>query len=158
MRRFTPFLLVLALAGCSSAPESAATPAAQPKPAPAKRLMDHQAALIQEGLLSSKLVPDHILDNPKLPGGSLGEYSKKGKKYQLFIVDADTNQAAALMLFDVKNGLQSPEYISYMGGYFGSDGKQPVYVFAKKQYVAGIVGLPMNEADPIARVLASRLR
>ncbi|HXJ41799.1 MAG TPA: hypothetical protein VNH18_21155 [Bryobacteraceae bacterium] len=159
-RSAVPALLILSLAGCSSAPEPAAAPApaAQPKAAAPKRVKDHQATLIQEGLLSSRLVPDHILDHPKLPGGSLGEYEKKGKKYQLFVVDADTNQAAAFLLFDVKNTLQTPEYISYMGGYFGSDGKQPVYVFAKLQYLAGVVGLSKDDADPIARVLASRLR
>jgi hypothetical protein len=31
-------------------------------------------------------------------------------------------------------------------------------VFAKERYLAGIVGLSKDEADPIARLLASRLR
>lgn len=119
--------------------------------------MDHTPSLIQEGLLASRVVPDHILDQPKLPGGSLGEYQKKGRKYQAFIIDADSNQAAALLLFSFKAELKDPEYISYMGGYFGSDGKQPIYIFAKKQYVAGIAGLTMAEADPLARTMASRL-
>jgi len=147
-------LAVALLSGCSSAPEPA--PAAPKAEAP-KKVMDHTPALIQENLISSRLVPDHILDQPKLPGGSLGEYERKGKKYQAFIVDASTNQAAAMMLFDFKAVLKDPEYISYMGGYFGSDGKQPIYVFAKLQYVAGIVGLSKDEADPLARTLASRL-
>jgi hypothetical protein len=150
-------IAVSLLTGCGSSPEPAPTPKAA-APAPPKKVMDHTPALIQEGLLSSRVVPDHILDQPKLPGGSLGEYEKKGKKYQAFIVDADTNQAAAMLLFDFKAALQNPEYISYMGGYFGSDGKQNIYVFAKNQYVAGIAGLTMAEADPLARTLASRLR
>lgn len=73
-------------------------------------------------------------------------------------MDVETDQAAAMLLFDFKAALSNPEYISYMGGYFGSDGKQNIYVFAKKQYVAGIAGLSMAEADPLARTLASRIR
>ncbi|MCU1330379.1 MAG: hypothetical protein JWN34_5749 [Bryobacterales bacterium] len=146
---------VALLAGCGSSPEPAAD---LPKAAVAKKVMDHTPALMQEGLISSRVVPEHILGQPKLPGGSLGEYEVRGKKYQAFIVDADTDQAAALLLFDFKAALKDPEYISYMGGYFGSGGRQNVYVFAKKQYVAGIAGLPMAEADGLARTLASRLR
>jgi hypothetical protein len=38
------------------------------------------------GLLNSSVAPDHIPDVAKMPGGSLGEYSVKGKKCQIFIV------------------------------------------------------------------------
>jgi hypothetical protein len=108
--------------------------------------------------VGTKTVPNHILDNPKLPGGTLGDYKAGGKEFQLFIVDTDDNQSAAFLLMDAKAPLASPEYISYMGGYFGNDGKRPLYVFAKLHYLAGVYGLPKDEADPIARVLASRLR
>ena len=93
-----------------------------------------------------------------MPGGSLGDYSAKGKKYQIFIVDAATNQKAAFLLLDLKDTLQAPEYIAYMGGYAGSDGNRNIYAFAKKQYLAGVVGLPKADADPIAIELASQLK
>jgi hypothetical protein len=44
-----------------------------------------------------------------------------------------------------------------MGGYFGTDAGKPVYVFAKLKYLAGVVGLPEDLADPVARQLAARL-
>jgi len=44
-----------------------------------------------------------------------------------------------------------------MGGYFGTDAGGPVYVFAKAKYLAGVVGLAEDRADPIARQLAARL-
>lgn len=158
----SPFLfsgliaLSVLLTGCGSS-ESAS---AKPEPAPvaaAPQVPDHTAVLPKTGLQSSRVVPDHLLDVPKMPGGSLGEYAVKGKKYQLFIVDAGTNQKAAFLLLDLKATLHSPEYISYMGGYAGSDGNRNIYVFAKKQYLAGVVGLSKSEADPIAIELASHL-
>ncbi len=111
-----------------------------------------------EGRVGSMVVANHILDQPKMPGGTLGQYEADGKRYQLFIVDTDTNQQSAFLLLDMKGALQDPEYISYMGGYFGSDGKRPIYAFSKQHYLAGVVGLSKGEADPIARVLAARLR
>jgi hypothetical protein len=44
-----------------------------------------------------------------------------------------------------------------MGGYFGTDTNGQVYTFAKSKYLAGVVGLPQDKADPIARQLAARL-
>jgi len=154
MRTALPILAFVLIGGCGT---TSAPPQVQPKVEAPRRVMDHTPALIQDHLIASRVVPDHILDQPKLPGGSFGEYENKGRKYQSFIVDAATDQAAAMMLFDFKAVLKDPEYISYMGGYFGSDGKQPVYVFAKLHYIAGITGLPKDQADALARTLASRI-
>lgn len=148
-------VLAVLLSGCGGS-EPAAAPvqkAAVEKP----KLKDHRAGLALENQVSTRMVADHILESPKLPGGSFGEYEKKGKKYQMFIIESASPQEAALILFSYKATLQNPEYIAYMGGYFGSDGKQSLYVFSKKEYVAGIVGLSMAEADPMARSLAGRL-
>jgi hypothetical protein len=143
----------LTLVGCggSSAPKSEPAPA----PPPVK---DLTSTLPADGRVSTKVVPNYILDLPKLPGGTLGDYEVKGKKYQLFVIDTDTNQQSAFLLLDLKAALHDPEYISYMGGYFGSDGRQPVFAFSKLHYLAGVVGLSKEEADPVARVLAARLR
>lgn len=148
-------VLAVLLGGCGGS-EPAAAPV--PKAAVQKpKLKDHRAGLALENQVSARMVEDHILESPKLPGGSFGEYEKKGKKYQMFIIESASAQEAALILFSYKATLQNPEYIPYMGGYFGSDGKQSVYVFSKKEYVAGIAGLSMAEADPMARSLAGRL-
>ena len=119
---------------------------------------DQSRMLPPKGLRHSGIVMDHVAGIPKLPGGTVGEYAIGGKTYQIFIVDAETNQQAAFLLLDAKGVLQNPEYLSSFGGYFGQESGRPVFVFAKERYLTGIVGLPQAEADPIARTLASRLK
>ena len=154
MSRCLLLLVAAALTGCSSAPEAEKKAEAPPPPAAVK---DHSAALPAEGLKTSEVVLNHLLGRQEMPGGTLGNYEAKGRKYQQFIIDVDDNQKAAFLLLDFKKTLKDPDYIDYMGGYFGNDGAQNVYVFAKLHYLAGVVGLPKGEADPIARVLASHL-
>lgn len=89
--------------------------------------------------------------------GTIGEYYANGSKYQLFIIETDSAQDAAILLLDLKATLKDPAYIAYMGGYFGTDAGGGVYVFAKAKYLAGVVGLDEATADPIARQLAARL-
>lgn len=155
--RYLPIALALMLAGCSSTPEKKPT-AVAPAPATVK---DHRMLLLAEHQTSAAVVSGHLLDNKTLPGGSLGEYETGGKKYQLFVIEAAGTQEAAFVMFDFKGTLKNPEYIAYMGGYFGTLDNTPpgqsVYVFAKKQYLAGVVGLSREAADPIARQLAAKL-
>jgi hypothetical protein len=145
------WIAVIALAGCSSAPEKKAEP---PAPPPVK---DNTAQLLPLNRTSAKVVPDHLLGKSALPGGTIGEYDVNGLKYQLFIIETDSAQSAAILLLDLKATLKDPAYIAYMGGYFGTDANGPVYVFAKAKYLAGVVGLSEDRADPIARQLAARL-
>ena len=146
---------LLALAGCSSTPEP--TPSAAPAPAAPAEVKNHTSLFPDAGKVSAVVVPDHILDMKALPGGSLAEYNVKGRKYQEFIIDTDSAQTAAFMMLDVKAQLKDPQYISWMGGYFGIYGDKPVYCFSKLHYVAGVVGLAEDKADPIARTLAAQL-
>ena len=124
---------------------------------PPPEVKDHTSLFPDAGKVSTKLVPDHILDLKALPGGSWAEYDVKGKKYQEFIIDTDSTQTATFLLPDVKAQLTNPQYISWMGGYFGTYGDEPLYCFAKLHYLAGIVGLSKDAADPIARNLAAQL-
>jgi hypothetical protein len=142
---------VIALAGCSSAPEKKVE---APAPPPVK---DNTAQLLPLNRTGAKVVPDHLLGKSALPGGTVGEYEAAGSKYQLFIIETDSAQSAAILLLDLKATLKDPAYIAYMGGYFGTDANGPVYVFAKAKYLAGVVGLSEDRADPIARQLAARL-
>ncbi|MDP9171948.1 MAG: hypothetical protein M3N54_15125 [Acidobacteriota bacterium] len=144
---------IVMLAGCSQAPNPAANTEAV---APAVK--DSSAMLPLTGRTSASVVPNHLLGNPKLPGGTVGEYDTEGRKYQLFIIETASNQDAAMMLMDAKSGMRDTQLIPWMGGYFGTDGKGPVYVFPKLRYLAGVVGLSKDEADPIARTLATRLK
>lgn len=157
--RALAFLALAGLMGCGSPPPPAETAKApEAAKAPARPPRDLSRMLPPKGLSHSAVVPDHAADIAKLPGGTVGDYLEAGKKYQIFIVDAGANQDAAFLLLDLKGILKDPEYLASFGGYFGSDGARPVFVFSKFQYVAGIVGLPKDAADPIARTLASRLR
>ena len=142
---------VLVLAGCGSAPEKKAE---APAPPPVK---DNTAQLLPLNRTGAKVVPDHLLGKSALPGGTIGDYDAAGLKYQLFIIETDSAQSAAILLLDLKATLKDPAYIAYMGGYFGTDANGPVYVFAKAKYLAGVVGLSEDRADPIARQLAARL-
>jgi len=157
MKIAIPLIALLGLAACSSTPEPTAstTPPAAPEPA---RVPDHTSIFPDAGKVGTAVVPNHILDMKSMPGGSLADYDVKGKKYQMFIIDEDSTQKAAFTMLDMRAELQkNPEYISYMGGYFGMYGDKPLYCFAKLHYLAGIVGLPKDKADPIARSLAAQL-
>jgi hypothetical protein len=146
------YVVCFCLVGCTSAPEP---PPAAPAPA---HVPDHTSLFPDKGKVGTSVVPDHILDMKALPGGSLAEYDVKGQKYQEFIIDADSTQKAAFMMLDIKDQLKKdPEYIAYMGGYFGMYGDKPLYCFAKTHYLAGIVGLPKDKADPLAISLAAQL-
>lgn len=137
------------------APEPEKKAAVTPPPPPVVK--DHSAIMPPAGLRSAEVVPNHLLGKSDMPGGTLASYESKGKKYQMFVIDVEDNQKAAFLLVDMKKTLREPDYIDYMGGYFGRDQTQPIYVFAKLHYLAGVVGLSKADADPLARVLASRL-
>lgn len=152
--RFAFAALGLALlCGCSSAP----APPARTE-APPVAVKDSSGMLPLKDRISTAVVPNHLLGQQKLPGGTVGDYASGGRKYQLFVIEATSSQDAAFLLLDIRGTLREPQYIAYMGGYFGSDGTRPVYAFAKLRYLAGVVGLPKDDADPIARVLAARLK
>jgi hypothetical protein len=141
-------LVACSVIGCSSTPETRPLP-----PTP----KDNTALLLPLNRTATRVVPDHLLGKAALPGGSIGEYDGAGKKYQLFIIETASAQDAAILLLDLKVTLTDPAYLANMGGYFGTDAGTPVYVFAKAKYLAGVVGLPKDTADPIARELAARL-
>ena len=107
MMRALLAMALTVLAGCGSSPEPAAQPAAPPAAAPA-RVKDLTGLLPPAGQVSAKVVPDHILGEPKMPGGTVGDYAVGNKKYQLFIVESDNAQNAALMLLDMKGVLKIP--------------------------------------------------
>ena len=147
-------IAAILLTACSSAPAPEKKTAAPPSPPPVK---DHTSLLLSDHRTGAEVVPDHVLGIAAMPGGSVGDYADGGRKYQMFIIDTQTAQDAAFLLLDMKGALTNPAYIAYMGGYFGTNANKPVYVFAKLNYLAGVVGLDREKADPIARELAARL-
>jgi hypothetical protein len=71
-------------------------------------------------------------------------------------VTGDTEKASFVLL-DAKGALADAKYVPSFGGYYGMDGDTPWFVFAKGKYFAGIVGLPQEEADLVARDFAARV-
>ena len=144
-----------ALCACGGAPPAQqvqSVPAAVPaKPA------DEQRRFPRANQTSMRLVEDHILGKDFLPGGNVAEYKRKGKTYQQFLVRVKSAEAAALLMFDYKGRLRDAKYLPHMGGYFGMDNATPVYLFQKGAFLAGFVGLPEKDADPLARQFAARL-
>ena len=61
------------------------------------------------------------------------------------------------MMFEYKTVLAGPKFIAHFGGYAGKDGETDVFLFSKGSWLAGIRGLPLSEADLIARDFAARL-
>jgi hypothetical protein len=143
-------LSCLACGGGSQAPP-AETKAETPKPP------DESRRFPKENQTAMELIDDHVLGKDFLPGGNLATYEKDGKTYRLFLVAAKDADAASLQLFDIKGALADAKFVPAFGGYFGMDGETPWFVFAKGKYLAGVVGLPQDEADLIARELAARI-
>jgi hypothetical protein len=146
--------LLLALGACSVPSEQ---PEAKKEAEPAPRPADETRRFPMQDRVNVEIAEGHLLSNELLPPGNLAEYSSGGITYHLFLGEAKSGEAAALIMFDYKNTFANPKLLPHMGGYYGIDGDQPVYLFVKGKWLAGIVGLEEAEADPLARAFAARL-
>jgi hypothetical protein len=147
-------LLVAACGGPGEAPATAEPAAAPPE---VEKPADETHRLPKENRVKAEVVDNHLLGKEFLPGGNLAEYQKDKKTYQQFLIDAGSNARATSLMMKYKNELKEPKFLAQFGGYFGKDGEQPVLLFTLQNYLAGIVGLPQEEADVAARELAARL-
>jgi hypothetical protein len=145
-----PLIAVAFVLVSCSAEKPAAPVEKAAAPAPVK---DNTVLLLTENRTSATVVPNHVLGNKALPGGSVGEYPG----YQLFVIETKSAQDAAILLLDWKGTIATPEFDSGFGGYFGTDGGKPVFAFAKGKYLAGVAGLERKAADPVARLLAAHI-
>ena len=154
--RFLVLSLLTILASCSNPP--AEQPKAAPKPIPSHQPpKDLASKFSSRGQTGIKLVPDHLLGKDFMPGGNLADYKTENGTFRMFLLEAPDAQKAAFMLLDWKAAMPDAKYLAHMGGYFGESQGQPVYVFSKGPYLAGIVGLPQDKADIEARRFAERL-
>ena len=154
MRCFLPAALLLGLA-CGGAPP---TPAPEAKAKAAKtKPPDESRRFPTENRTAMELADDHLLGKDYLPGGNLATYEKDGKTYQLFLIVIQDAQTASFEMLDLKERLTGARFVPSFGGYFGMDGDQPWFVFARDKRLAGVVGLPQDEADLVAREFAARI-
>jgi hypothetical protein len=146
---------LLAVFACGGAPEAPApeakVEALKPKPP------DESQLFPRENQTAMELVDNHLLGKDFLPGGNLATYESDGKKYQLFLIVMKNGEDASLKMFDIKEKLADAKFVASFGGYHGLEGETPWFVFAKGKYVAGVVGLPQEEADLAAREFAARI-
>ena len=114
---------------------------------------DESRLLPKEGLVSSRVVERELSGKAFMPGGTLGEY----KKGEMFVAKLPSATDAALLLLDWKKAMPDAKLVPAFGGYMGTDGSTPTFVFTKGERIAGVRGLTGKEADLAARTLASRL-
>ena len=156
MRTLTLFLACLAvlLSGCASEPKPAAAPPAVKK---AAKPVDDTHRFPSTNQVGSKVVDDHLLGHDFLPGGNIAHYKLGKQEYDLILIKTKSPMDAAVLLLDFKKQLASPKVIAHFGGYFGKDGDKPAFLFAKNEWLCGVIGLPLADADARGREFASRL-
>jgi len=107
--------------------------------------------------VETHVVATALLGKSFMPGGTAAHYKKGAVEYDMFVARLATPLAAALLLPDWKNAMSDAHVVPTFGGYFGNDAGRPVFVFAKGTWLAGVAGLPREQADLEARSLAARL-
>lgn len=153
MKHFGIALTLCLLLGCGQAPAPETASAPEPQPLP----RDESHRFPKEGLVKTSIVESHLLDRDFLPSGNLAEYSHYGKAYSLFLTVVETPEKAGFLAYDIRAQFTDPKFVPNFGGYSGMEGGQPWFVFAKNRTVAGIVGLPLDEAEQLARGFAAHL-
>jgi len=144
---------LLALSSCGSEPKKAPV-AAKPE---LVKPPDESRRFPQANLVSSEVLAAGLMGHAFMPGGTVGHFKKGHAEYDMFLAKLNTPTDAAILLLDWSQALTDSKLVPSFGGYSGKDGERPVFVFAKGAWIAGIAGLPQNQADAEARVLASRI-
>lgn len=143
------------LIGCSSDTKPPTPEASKkienPKPA------DESQRFPKANLIRTEVVGEHLLGKSFMPGGTLAHYKKAGKEYEMFVTKLPSATGAAILLPDWRKALSGAKLVPSFGGYFGEDSGRPVFVFTKREWVAGVAGLPEKDADAQARILAGAL-
>jgi hypothetical protein len=140
---------------CSSEPKrevpETVTRAPAPKPA------DETRRFPKANLVNTTVIDTELMGKSFMPGGTLATYRKGKTEYTMFIAKLPSATDAAILLSDWRKVLRDAKLVPSFGGYFGQDGSEPLFVFTKGAWVAGIRGLPQAEADLQARTLAGQL-
>lgn len=146
--------LIAASAGCGENKQPAEIrkepQATRPQPA------DESRRFPKTGLVETRVTPV-VFGKEFLPGGTVAAYRTAKREWTTFVIKAASPSDAAIALLNWKKALSDSKLVPSFGGYFGTEGGRPVFVFTKGPWVAGVVGLPEKDADAQARLLAARL-
>jgi hypothetical protein len=156
IRGFICALGLVVLSSCG-APGDAPAVAEKKEAAPVVRPADEGRRFPRTNRVSHEIVDNHLLGKDFLPGGNLAAYENAGKKYQQFLISSASPDQATFLMMDFKDRFRDAKFVGHFGGYFGYDGETPVLLFPRNNYLAGVVGLPQEEADQVARDFAARL-
>ena len=154
MRYLGLAIVFCGLWGCGAEPPPVVVEKVERPPAP----RDESHRFPEEGLVETSVTEDHVLGRDFLPAGNVAEYDHDGKTYSLFLITYETAEKAGLAAFDIKGHFSDPKFVPHFGGFTGTEGGEPWFIFPKKRAVAGIVGLPLDEADQLARIFAGQMR
>jgi hypothetical protein len=145
------------LAACSVPTETPTDTAEKQQAPPAPKPPDESRRFPTTNRAKIEIVDNHLLGKDFLPGGNLADYERNGKQYQQFLITCKSTDEAAFLMMDFKDQLRDAKFLGNFGGYFGFDGETPVLLFPRNDFLAGVVGLPQEEADQVARDFAARL-
>jgi hypothetical protein len=157
MTRPSACILAIVLLSACAATKEAPPLTVEKKAAAVVKPPDESRRFPSTNQVKIEIVDNHLLGKDFLPGGNLADYEREGKKYQQFLITAGSPDQATFLMMDFKGQLRDAKFIGHFGGYFGLDGETPVLMFPRNNFLAGIVGLPQEEADLVARDFAARL-
>src|SRR5947209_3060622 len=144
------------LISCGSEPKPAASPVPAKKAEPPKP-SDESSRFPKANLTGTEVVNQQLMGKAFMPGGTLAHYKKGRTEYDMFVVVMPSAYEAALLLLEWKHVLADSKLVPSFGGYFGTDGGRPMFVFPKGKWIAGVAGLGEKQADAQARLLAAEL-
>ncbi len=156
-RRFVCVGAIIVLGACGGAREAPAPKAEKKEAAPVEKPPDESRRFPSTNRVKMEIVDNHLFGKDFLPGGNLADYEHDGKKHQLFLISCASPDKATFLMMDFKDTLRDAKFLGTYGGYFGFDGDTPILMFPRNNYLAGVAGLPQEEADMVARDFAARL-
>ncbi len=155
MRLTAPVVfLALALVSCGGPPAAEAPKKLINRTKPS----DETRKFPKADLVDSKVVDQELMGKAFMPGGTIANYKKAKKEYQLFLAKAGSPTEAAISLNDWRTALSEAKLVASFGGYFGNEANsKPIFVFTRGPWIAGVAGLPQEEADLVARTFAAMI-
>lgn len=157
LRALSFLFVVLWLGGCSAPPAAENAEAKKPALPDLPTPIAEDVKFPKPNRKSIEVVQAKLLGYEFLGGGNLASYEAGKQKYKLFAIRCRSAQQAGSYIFDIKSQLKNPSFVASYGGYFSEMPEGPIFVFAKGNYIGGIVGLSEQDAIQTGKEFAARL-